>query len=289
MNFFCFSKETISNLAIRLFSMLCLVLSLLLGVCGCGSQKESQLDRLAVRGKKLDLFLLIGQSNMAGRGPIRQSEMDTLGNVYLFTGTGWEAAANPLNRYSTVRKSLSIQQVGPGYSFAKELAQCTGRKIGLVVNARGGTRIEWWEKGYSGSHDYDLYENTVSQMRKAAKYGHLKGIIWHQGEGNQGNSGAYMALLKQLINDLRSDLGRNVYFVAGELGKWRNSSLKINKVIRSVPLEIENSGYAATDGLTPLRGDSTNPHFDTRSQLILGKRYANRVLVDVYNLKPCKK
>src|SRR5699024_11694824 len=72
----------------------------------------------------------IGQSNRAGRGFIEQPQKDTLKNVYLFTGDGWEPAANPLNKYSTVRKALSIQKLGPGYGFAKKLEQCTGREIG---------------------------------------------------------------------------------------------------------------------------------------------------------------
>lgn len=35
-----------------------------------------------------------------------------------------------------------MQGVGPAYSFAKTMATQTGRKIGLVVNARGGSSIQ---------------------------------------------------------------------------------------------------------------------------------------------------
>src|SRR5699024_8576707 len=197
-------------------------------------------------------------------------------------------AANPFNKYSTVRKSLSMQKLNPAYSFAQELSKCTGREIGLIVNARGGTAIEWWEKGYEGEHDFDLYRQAVLQAKKAQKYGRLKGILWLQGSRNKNRVDGYMALLKKLVKDLRSDLGDDFYFVGGEIGKWRVSNFEINKVIRSIPNEIENADYISAEGLTPLKGDSTNPHFDTRSQLILGKRYAEKVLERVYHLKSCK-
>lgn len=233
--------------------------------------------------KHFDLFLLIGQSNMAGRASIDSTCMDTLRNVYLFNRKTFEPATNPLNKYSTVRKRLSMQKLGPGYSFGKKLAKYTGRKIGLVVNARGGTRIEWWEKGYSGPNDFDLYENAIKEIKKAEKYGTLKAIIWHQGEANQSNSGEYMTLLKKLVRDLRFDLGQNVYFVAGELGKWRSSSIKINKVLDKIPDEIANADCVSAGYLKPLYGDTTNPHFNTKSQLILGQRYANNVLKEIYD------
>ena len=45
--------------------------------------------------------------------------MDTLQYVYLLNADDqFEPAVNPLNRYSTIGKGLSWQQVGPAYGFA---------------------------------------------------------------------------------------------------------------------------------------------------------------------------
>lgn len=88
---------------------------------------------------QLDLFLFIGQSNMAGRGYITDNYKSSIKDVYLLTPNGdMEPARNPLNKYSTIRKQIDLQGVGPAYSFAKAIADKTGRKLGLVVNARGG-------------------------------------------------------------------------------------------------------------------------------------------------------
>ena len=62
----------------------------------------------------LDLYVCIGQSNMAGRATLTSEVMDTLQNVYLLNDKGsFEPAVNPLNRYSTIRKDMSMQRLGP--------------------------------------------------------------------------------------------------------------------------------------------------------------------------------
>ncbi len=232
----------------------------------------------------LDIYLLIGQSNMAGRADISTDVRDTLENVYLFTDSTWQKAANPLNKNSNIRKSIDMQKLGPGYSFAEMLAQNIDNEIGLVVNARGGTSIEEWQKGYAGDNDYDLYENTLERIKSAANDGVIKGIIWHQGESDQSRSYSYMDSLIKLVQDYRNDLGMpELYFVAGQIGDWRSSSELINKVMEQIPDRISNASYVVSDGLTPLFGDNSDPHFDSRSQQVLGKRYAQEVLRKVYD------
>lgn len=79
--------------------------------------------------ENLDTYLLIGQSNMAGRAEILASDTDTLHQVFLFCGNAnkvWERAANPLNKYSTIRKDIAMQKFGPGYTFAREIKKTTG-------------------------------------------------------------------------------------------------------------------------------------------------------------------
>ena len=99
--------------------------------------------------QEYDVFLLIGQSNMAGRGIMIEGDENVFDeNVFILDGEGKVVpATNPLNQYSTIRKSMSMQQICPGFGFSKKLSQKTGRKILLVVNARGGTTISQWMKG----------------------------------------------------------------------------------------------------------------------------------------------
>lgn len=269
----------------KLLIIMCLSLGIQMGFSKSESQKRTE-GYLSSLNDKLDLYLLIGQSNMAGRSPITDAVKDTLKNVYLFTGDSWIPAANPLNKYSTVRGPLSMQKLGPGYSLGKELAIETGRKIGLVVNAKGATKIEWWQKGYVGPNDFDLYENAIKQVKKADKYGTLKAIVWHQGEQNSrmDNPDDYLLLLESMVNDLRHDLGKNIYFIAGETSQWNQVHTKINEQIYKIPDKIKNADFVSSDGLEPLNGDTSNPHFDTKSQIILGQRYAKKILEHIYGI-----
>jgi len=228
---------------------------------------------------KLDLFLLIGQSNMAGRGTITSDYLDTITNVFLLTPkNSMEPAINPLNKYSNIRKALSMQQIGPGYEFSKKIVTETGAQIGLIVNARGGSSINSWEKGNKDQY----FEKTIERMKAALKWGTLKAILWHQGESDSGQSDTYMVKLATMVENFRVDLGYpKAFFVAGEIAYWRKESLPFNEMIRTISTHIPYSTYVSANGLTPLI-NITDPHFNAASQLILGERYAEKVLKSCY-------
>lgn len=229
----------------------------------------------------LDIYLCIGQSNMAGRAKLTPELMDTLPNVYLLNDKGcFEPAANPLNRYSTVRKELSMQRLGPSYAFAKKMAQETERPVGLVVNARGGSSINSWLKGSNDGY----YEQALVQVRKALKQGGtLKAILWHQGEADCGNPDAYKEKLKQLVKSFREDLNNpELPVVVGQISQWnwtkrKEGTAPFNKMIRKVSSFIPHTDWVSTKDLDCYK-DETDPHFGTKGQLLLGECYAEKVL-----------
>ena len=121
-------------------------------------------------GDLQDIFLLIGQSNMAGRGSDRRAGHGRRRRcAVVYGGYGWEPLTNPVNRYSTVIVGDPLSRLGPGYTFARKLAEVTGRRIGIVSNARGGTSVSQWQKGYSGDKDFDLYQQAVNRARAALR------------------------------------------------------------------------------------------------------------------------
>lgn len=233
---------------------------------------------------KLDLFLFIGQSNMAGRGYITDNYKSSIKDVYLLTPTGtMEQARNPLNKYSTIRKQLDLQGVGPAYSFAKAITEKTGHQLGLVVNARGGSSINSWLKG---ARD-DYYGEALSRIRQAMKYGKVKAIIWHQGESDSREPGLYMEKLKKLVADLRQDLGdEKLPVIVGEIADWRanGTSEAFNKMLRTVPQHISYAYCVSSKELVPLI-DERDPHFSADSQIILGRRYAEAAYEACYSQK----
>lgn len=233
---------------------------------------------------ELDLFLFIGQSNMAGRGYITDNYKDNIKNTYLLTPNGYmEPARNPLNKYSTIRKRLDLQGVGPAYSFAKAMTDKTGRPLGLVVNARGGSSINSWMKGAKDNY----YDEALSRIRQAMKFGTLKAIIWHQGESDSNDPTTYMLKLQELIANLRKDLNdTKLPFIVGELAEWRMSgtSEAFNKMLRTVPKHIPYSYCVSSKELVPLINEN-DPHFSADSQIILGRRYAEAAYNACYSGK----
>ena len=119
-----------------------LLLSLLLSSSYLQAQ---EVQPITGNSRDMDIFLCIGQSNMAGRAPLTPQVLDTLQGVWLLNASGeFEPAVNPMNRYSNIRKELSMQRLGPVYSFAQKMHSLSHRPIGLIVNARGGSSINSW-------------------------------------------------------------------------------------------------------------------------------------------------
>ena len=233
-----------------------------------------------VNPSDLDLYLCIGQSNMAGRANLTPEIMDTLQNVYLLNDKGhFEPALNPLNRYSTIRKNLSMQRLGPSYAFAKEIERKTKHPVGLVVNARGGSSINAWLKGSKNGY----YEKALSRIRIALKQGgHLKAILWHQGEADCLNPEEYKQKLILLIKSFREDLGMpELPVVVGQISQWNwtkreAGTTPFNKMISKVSSFIPYSDWVSSKGADCYK-DETDPHFGTKGQLLIGKRYAKKV------------
>lgn len=220
--------------------------------------------------ENLDIYLVVGQSNMAGRATIRDEDKHTIEHAYLFTGsetTPWVGATNPLNRYSTVRKTMKMQRLSPAFAFARSIvAEQTENEVGLVMNAKGGTKIVQWLPGT------ELYLSAIKQTHDALKHGVLKGVIWHQGEGDCDpvRVNLYLGRLEILINAIREEFDNpTLPFVAGQLFENENRHA-FNQMILQLPDFIKHSGVVISDGTSA----SDGTHFDSESAIILGDRYA---------------
>lgn len=232
--------------------------------------------------QEYDVYLLIGQSNMAGRGTMHASDTThSIEGVYLLSDAGEVLEArNPLNRYSSIRKDISMQQIGPGTGFSEQMYKKTGRKVLLVVNARGGSKIEEWLPGTV------YFNEAVRRCRQAMEYGELKGILWHQGCSNaRTDRQEYMEMLSSLTEALREDLcpQKTVPFIAGEIAYWVEGAESFNKMIHSISDRIPDSSYISVRGCGPLKPESLktdrpDPHFSREAQLKIGKRYARKML-----------
>ena len=223
-----------------------------------------------------DLYLLIGQSNMSGRGYITGkfiTEGDA--NVFMLTKENkWVPAKNPLHF-----DKPKIAGVGPGLSFGIAMKKANPKhKIGLIPCAVGGSSIDTWKPGgYDEPTKTHPYDDMLLHLQAALKSGVLKGVLWLQGEADSKpeKAAVYLPKLETLIKELRSVAGNpRLPFVAGQLGRYREEFQNINKVLKDLPAKVSYTAIASSKGLSD-RGDKT--HFTAEAQEKMGQRMAKQM------------
>lgn len=231
----------------------------------------------AERDANFHLYLLVGQSNMAGRGAVDEAGRTPDPRVLMFAkAREWVPAVDP------VHFDKPEAGVGPARAFAAAMAAADPSvRIGLIPCAVGGTPIAAWQPGASDAatktHPYD---DMLARARAALPAGVLKGIIWHQGEADRAHADVYGAKLAELVQRLRKDLDApDVPFVAGELASFRadnaTSTATFNAALAKQVALIPRCAVVSSEG-THDKGDKL--HFNTASARLLGRRYAEAML-----------
>ena len=211
------------------------------------------------------VFLMIGQSNMAGRAAMEPKDKTPFKGVQLLNAESkWEQAVNPLNRYSALRKDISMQRIGPSAGFGTAIqAHFKDRSIGLIVNARGGSSVNQWQPGMP------LMATSLKRWREAGSP-QLSAVIWHQGESDAEDP-EYLKKLSVVVNEIRSKVGQpDLLFIAGEVYGDR----PVNGKIRAIGEHIPHTGFVSVKDLTVF----DKVHFDRKSILELGRRYAQKYI-----------
>jgi hypothetical protein len=263
---------------LRALALVSLGLSSLQGGAAQPVAGESKPDGVSLPPKaKLHLFLLVGQSNMAGRGDVEPSDKEPIPNVVALNAAGeWVMATDP------VHWDKPSAGVGLARSFAVEyLKTHPGVSVGLIPAAHGGSPISTWAPGqYWADTKGHPYDDAITRTRHALERGTLKGILWHQGESDRGADLAprYGAALTELIARFRKDLNAStVPFVIGQLGQfpgagpWDAPTMLVDRAQREVARSAPFAAFVSSDGLT---SKADNLHFDARSLREFGKRYA---------------
>jgi hypothetical protein len=152
--------------------------------------------------------------------------------------------------------------VGFGVTFAKRLADETGRAVLLVPGARGDTSFtpkngHTWDPADTRTR-VNLYRNAVAAIDAAlARYpgSRVAAVLWHQGETDVPLTPGpvYQTKLDSLIDDLRDRYGKDLPFVLGGM----------------VPEEMEQSGkdYSAINAV-----HADTPNRRHRTAFIAGPR-----------------
>lgn len=225
---------------------------------------------------KFHLFLLAGQSNMAGRGKPEPADKLINPRIHMLDQSGaWIPAVDPLH-YDKPR----VIGVGPGRSFALEYARAhPDVTVGLIPCSAGGSPIDSWTVGgYHSQTNSHPYDEALDRTKLALKQGVLKGVLWHQGESDSKTklSDAYQGKLVDLIQRFRTEFAdEQLPFIIGQLGMfpvrpWDDHRRRVDAAHKQVAADDPRCEFATSRGLKH-KGD--NVHFDSASARELGRRF----------------
>ena len=216
-------------------------------------------------------FLMLGQSNMAGRGFIDEVPPIYNERIQMLRNGQWQMMTEPINYDRPVS----------GASLAGSFADAWCREnqedtIGLIPCAEGGSSLDDW------AIDKVLFKHAISEAKFAMQTSELVGILWHQGESDSfnGNYKVYYEKLLVIIETLRKELNTpDIPLIIGGLpdflgkegfGKNCTEYALVNKELEKFAFEQDNCYFVTAVGLT------SNPdgiHIDAVSQRKFGLRY----------------
>ena len=222
--------------------------------------------------EKICSFLMIGQSNMAGRGEFGEVDPIINNKCFMLRMGRWQLMNEPINPDRSILTGEFHSGIGLAASFADELSKHANIEVGLIPCADGGTKIKQWQPGEL------LYDHAVAMAKLAMRTSELCGIIWHQGESDcrQLNEDEYRQDFLNVMNSLRKDIGINLPIIIGEISdkitdKWELDSVdKMNILLHKLQKEIPLCEIVSVEGLE-LKDDGI--HFNSKSCRELGKRY----------------
>ena len=215
-------------------------------------------------------FLLIGQSNMAGRGYYEDMIEIKTARIFTLRNGRWYKFFRPIN------PDREFAGVNLAESFAEKYSALHDTEVGLICCADGGTSLNQWAPGEV------LFDNAVNMARLAMRSSDLVGILWHQGEADCAPhlAATYKERFLAMITEMKRLIGReDLPVIIGGLGDFLpkrspggvlDNYAEVNRAFREIADENALIGFASAEGLGD-RGD--NLHFSSPALYEFGLRY----------------
>ena len=215
-------------------------------------------------------ILLIGQSNMGGRGfkdevlPIKNDK------IFVLRNGRWRSMYVPVN---PDRKTSGINL---SESFADLYAKDHDVDVGLIPCADGGTCLDQWSVGGL------LFDHACYMAELASRTSTITAVLWHQGESDcsPDRYPLYEEKLTVIMNAFRDRLGlRDVPFLLGGLGDYlqdysdveiAQNYVYVNEALQRVAEKNPMTGFVPAHGLG---ANPDNLHFSASALREFGERY----------------
>ncbi len=140
-----------------------------------------------------DAFLIIGQSNAVATdfGPGELPPVNDWVRTFGATDTGPGGARLQLWAPATARADGGKSEIGYwGMELGRRLVERQSMPICIINGAVGGTRIDQHQRNESDPTDVrTIYGRMLWRVQEAGLTHGVRGVIWHQGENDQGADG----------------------------------------------------------------------------------------------------
>lgn len=215
-------------------------------------------------------FLLIGQSNMAGRGYMDEAIPVDTARIRVLRNGRWQPMYRPVNG------DRPFSGVNLAESFAEAYAREHDVTVGLIPCADGGTSLDQWREGGL------LFDHAVMQTRLAQRTSTVAGVLWHQGESDCSAERYPLCeeKLTAILRAFRRELNLyDVPFLIGGLGDFLPecalsrhlvNDQQVNSALMRVAAAEEMTGFVPAEGLA---ANKDHLHFSAAALHEFGLRY----------------
>src|SRR5690606_39194426 len=219
------------------------------------------------------VFILAGQSNMAGRGKVEPSDTIPDPRILSINKSGdLILAKEPLHFYEPGMAGLDC-----GLSFGKTLLPSIPDSVSLLIipAAVGGSAIGQWIDDET-FREVPLLMNFKEKVALAKQHGTIKGILWHQGENDAikpETIAVHQRQLKKLFKIFRKEVGKKrLPIFLGDLASFSANDANWQKI------NVQIGGFVAADRhaylikTADLNHNGDRIHFDSEGLRRMGER-----------------
>jgi sialate O-acetylesterase len=254
-----------------------------------------------------DLWVLAGQSNMAGNGNLVDVTPPTPLVHSFDMADNWGVAREPLHnlpgaadpvhwpkntngeRERLVGEKLAQYNArrkkgaGLGLSFAEEMLRRTGVPVGLIPCAHGGTSMSQWDPALKDKGGDSLYGSMFRRVEAAG--GKVKGLLWYQGESdaNPKDWSEFLRKFEGFVASGRKDFNQpDLPFYDVQIGRHvSNTNVTEWNLVQEMQRKAESIPHTGMVASVDLPLDDPI-HISTAGQQRLGHRLANLATHDLF-------
>jgi hypothetical protein len=250
------------------------------------------LGSFAAESRPWQIYLLFGQSNMAGGATAEAQDKIVHPRVKVLAYDNCSGQGRTHNQWYQASPSLHLCGTGMGLGdwFGRIVADSmTQDTIALIPCAIPGVDIDFFRKDVVSArrgefrippdnHWTGAYPWMLERLKLAQKKGVIKGVLLHQGEADWQTDArqAWPTKVAGILVDLKKDLGMgDVPLLVGELRRDGCCGAH-NPYVATLAKSVPNGHVISSEGLAVVTTDAY--HFNAAGLREFGKRYATTMV-----------